>query len=148
MADGIINNRASEAKVFIFRKGRCLYIKTHGRHAFCEQIMFGKISGVTFSGARCDHVSNSVSRACRGIRNSEASLGRMWARRAQRYTCVCASAANPQTAQDRRCLFRTECVPRRSRPKGGDRNCAADERKQRPLGAALQEEASNRPELL
>ena len=34
----------------------------------------------------------------------------------------------------------------RSRPKGGDRNCAIDERKKWPLGAALQEEASNRPE--
>jgi len=69
-------------------------------------------------------------------------------RRAQRYTSVCVSAANPQAVQDRRRFFRTECVPRRSRPKGGDRNCAADERKQRPLEAALQEEASNRPELL
>ena len=56
----------------------------------------------------------------RRIRKSKTSLGQIRVRRAQRYTrppatlCValragvCASAANPQAAQDRRCLFRTE----------------------------------------
>jgi len=48
-----------------------------------------------------------------GIRKSKTSLGRMRVRRAKRYTGVCASAGNPQTAQDRRRLFRTKFAPHR-----------------------------------
>ena len=43
-----------------------------------------------------------------GLRKNKASLGWMRARRAQRHTRVCASAENPQAAQDRRRLCRTE----------------------------------------
>ena len=65
------------------------------------------MSGVALSEARCHRVANSVSRLV-GIRKSKVSLGRMRVRRAKRYTFVCARSGNPQTAQDRRRLFRTE----------------------------------------
>ena len=47
----------------------------------------------------------------RRIRKSKASLARMAARRAKRYTPVCASAGSRQAGRDRRRSFRTKSAP-------------------------------------
>ena len=49
-------------------------------------------------------------------------FGRMWARRAKRYTRVCVSSGSPQAAKDRRSILRTKFSAQQRKEQGNQNN--------------------------